>query len=634
MKANQLRRAGFLVLFLMLVALGFCMVPAHWTSIWMDQEFTGWVGPIANRLHAGSRLYGDGLHSPMPPLSFVLMRLLYPSGAIWINESMLNFVFQAGILLLLYGAFSKQVGATLAFVSTLAAIPVFFSLPKTILYDSMAQFLVAAAAVLCAWVVREQAAGISPRIGWLRLAALGLLLGVLMLTKQSTGAGAVLGVCVALLLFPRSLVPWQRLRNVSVVIGFMAVGICLLALIFSSFINFPGLIRDVFLTGSEPKGGTWRMFGNILSYVRYVAIVTTVIAVVFLLLSLCVVRNLTLRKRFESFANIFISSSDARVAAIDSRFHPMMAALAASVFSFMILYSLTKSSGGIRMAEEIALLHVPTMLLNVGLLAAALLAVSALIRLPLGNSGERGHHPLAPYALIFLPAAVFHNLSVSQFRWTHDNNPLVLLALVFLLSPLVMPARTERVFGAKWAASVCLILFCSCLILDWSLASQQFLTVTQCTQSWPEIGYLARARLRPASDGMRALVGTVRSEVNQTNHETVLLLPEDPNVEAWFDRDRPALSSAILFTDQYWDRYVEKDFAELEAHPPKVIIIGPRDFWRRFSVLWNTNYGVVRLIDLIQNKLLPQHYRLRSSQAISFGGREEFMDVYVRRDKP
>lgn len=64
------------LLLLALLALGFLLVPAHWGSIWMDREFTGGIGPLANRLGDGTRLYADGTHIPLPPLSFVVMRLV------------------------------------------------------------------------------------------------------------------------------------------------------------------------------------------------------------------------------------------------------------------------------------------------------------------------------------------------------------------------------------------------------------------------------------------------------------------------------------------------------------------------------------------------------------------------------
>jgi hypothetical protein len=132
---------------------------------------------------------------------------------------------------------------------------------------------------------------------------------------------------------------------------------------------------------------------------------------------------------------------------------------------------------------------------------------------------------------------------------------------------------------------------------------------------------------------MRSLVKTVRSLAGPEGNETVLLLPNDPNVQAWIDRPSPRLSSAIIFADQYWDRYVDGDFAQLQSHPPKVIIIGPGNFWRPFSREWKINLGVERLIDLISTNLLPKDYRLYSRQPISYRGEEDFMEVYLRRDK-
>src|ERR1041385_7020350 len=63
MSANRLKWMGFMGLLLMLAALGWLMIPAHLTSIWMDREYTDWISPIANRLHGGDRLYAAGMHS-------------------------------------------------------------------------------------------------------------------------------------------------------------------------------------------------------------------------------------------------------------------------------------------------------------------------------------------------------------------------------------------------------------------------------------------------------------------------------------------------------------------------------------------------------------------------------------------
>jgi hypothetical protein len=78
---------------------------------------------------------------------------------------------------------------------------------------------------------------------------------------------------------------------------------------------------------------------------------------------------------------------------------------------------------------------------------------------------------------------------------------------------------------------------------------------------------------------------------------------------------------------------VDADFAELESHPPAVIVIGPSRFWRRFSRRYHQNWGTERLIDLVYTRLLPARYSLQKQQLISFLGSGDTMDVYVRNEK-
>lgn len=166
----------------------------------------------------------------------------------------------------------------------------------------------------------------------------------------------------------------------------------------------------------------------------------------------------------------------------------------------------------------------------------------------------------------------------------------------------------------------------------WSIFSPEIQLAAECTNSWPEIAHLAGARLRPQAAGMRSLVSLVREATPGTGDE-VLLLPEDPHVEAWFERPRPHLTSAITFVDQYWDRYVDEDFRRLEARPPKVIVIGPRGFIVGFDSLWGQRgHGVDRLITRVRTELIPGKYRRAREHGIVFRGRPEVMDVYVRLD--
>jgi len=179
MQLYKPRLIALCLLALILLALGYFIVPAHWTSIWEDREFTDWVSPISNRLHGQPRLYEHGLHIPMPPLPFVLVRILCPHGARWLDENMLNYLFQAGTILVLFYAFARELRVSIAFGAALAVIPVFLSLPKTILYDSMAQFLVALSAIATVMLVRGERGSSDQRfrpITWCLSASLGMAL--------------------------------------------------------------------------------------------------------------------------------------------------------------------------------------------------------------------------------------------------------------------------------------------------------------------------------------------------------------------------------------------------------------------------------------------------------------------------
>lgn len=130
---------------------------------------------------------------------------------------------------------------------------------------------------------------------------------------------------------------------------------------------------------------------------------------------------------------------------------------------------------------------------------------------------------------------------------------------------------------------------------------------------------------------MRELVATVRRLASAD--EAVALLPNDPNVEAWFERPRWKSAAAIVFPDQYWDRYVDADFERLRRAPPRVIVIGPREVWRPFCRHWHRNWGAERLIDRVEKELLPAEYELVTSQPIAYRRGTDFMDVYLRRNK-
>jgi len=248
-KQSYLKLGGLCVLVVLLAAIGLAVVPRHETSIWMDTEFTDWISPIANQLHGETRLYTDGLHIPMPPLPFVVLRLLHPGGALWIDENRLHFIFQAATILLLYLLFCQRVGVPLAFVAATALVPIFFALAKKILYDSMTQFLVVACAACVVSYLESLDTGPGKRSKnfslWVPL--LGTLTALLLLSKQSTGMGGLLGIGFTLLLLPAAMPFSQRCRNTFMFACFLVAAFVVIGLALSPFASFSGMLQDVFI---------------------------------------------------------------------------------------------------------------------------------------------------------------------------------------------------------------------------------------------------------------------------------------------------------------------------------------------------------------------------------------------------
>ncbi len=138
------------------------------------------------------------------------------------------------------------------------------------------------------------------------------------------------------------------------------------------------------------------------------------------------------------------------------------------------------------------------------------------------------------------------------------------------------------------------------------------------------IHYMRGATISGDASGVVELTTRLRTLV-QTN-QTVLLLPDDPNLESWFDRKRPVTSCPIVFSDQYWERYVEEDFKRLNSLPPDAIIVGPRI---EMQGAYQWSLGAQKLINLVRNQLIPKEYTLAFTQSFLYKGQEDFFDVYL-----
>ncbi len=619
-------------------AIGVVMVPCHWTSTWADREFTGWVVPIANRVAAGQLLYTDGGHLPLPPLSFVLAALLFGAHGTWLSESVLNFTFQCLAILILYVGLSRHVRQPVPFLAALATMPMFFSLPKTIAYDAITQALVSLVAVTAAAYVLPGREGVRSthdlplrRAG--RLSALAVATAACILSKQSTAAGAALGVCSAIALLPPSDSWRQRLGRLMAYIGAVTAALLLGCVLLTPFMSVQGFFLDVFLTGSEPKGGLATLSGNLGDYAFQIAALwtPTMLAAAVLLL----IFGMSARRRSSDRAAADANESELGGSTTDSPgpwLLVYLAAIVGAVTGLAMLLSLHQPVQPLPGFSPIVGM-LPADLLSIGLLLCLILiALAGLAALAPRRALAADLQPLMLFALVLFPAAVFHTLSVAIFRWTYDNNPLIMGALAVVV---FLACRTVRRLLPSGRITFMLLATAAAFAFElvmWTTLGSAAIRIRSCTDTWPEVRYLAGARLAPSAAGMRDVVKLVRRLAPQPT-DTVLLLPSDPNVESWFERSRPALSGAIVFVDQYWDRYVDADFDCLMQDRPKVIVMGPRHFGRSLQLFWHGNTGAARLIQRVDNELLPRYYRLFAQQKIKLVVNDDFMDVYVRVDK-
>lgn len=599
------------LLMAMLAAVGWFVVPSHWTSIWMDREFTGWVAPVANRL-GEIRLYADGGHVPMPPLPFVFMRVVTAGHATWLSESFANFAFQALTLLAMYVGLRPLFRAPVPFLATAAAIPMFLCLPKTIVYDSMAQFFAALVGLgVLAHARRTRWRGLACEAGlhsrWAECFSPPLLLtaaaaAACLLTKQSTGGGACLGAAAAMLLASDEPL-LHRGRDVVLLAAWTVVLGTVMVVALTPWIDVAGLVRDVFVTGSEPKGGSLRLLKSLCVYGMQICQQGMLMAFA-LIAGLAALRGCRL-----------VPSADepGEDAPMPSRILLLMPVLAA-------LIAFLAFPGAVRMER---------LFNGCGTVAKQILWSGLLLGLLLVLRRRGGRHAAVPLFAVLLGSAVFHSLSTPRFRWTYDNNPLIVLAFALFLSmtldwlsALKLPERKRTLLTGGLVFAVA--------ALAWLQLGVQLAACRVCTERWDDVAYLAGARLPASAEGMHQTVSLVRELADVD--ETVLLLPNDPNVEAWFDRPRPKLSAPIVFADQYWDRLVDGDLAALGEQLPKVIVIGPKNYWHGFQCIWQSNYGAGRLTDIVLRDLLPAHYRLAQSVPIVHHGKADAMDVYVRHE--
>src|SRR5581483_12143585 len=152
-------------------------------------------------------------------------------------------------------------------------------------------------------------------------------------------------------------------------------------------------------------------------------------------------------------------------------------------------------------------IHLIVDALDFGLMACLILPIAACLQLWFRKTSRLAANPLLPCAVVCFSAAIFHSLSVPNFRWVYDNNPLIVVAAAFVLAPLVAGQQAAR----RWIPYTALAVLCVAIVGAWTAVSQELKFAATCTESWPEIRQLEGARLRQDCSGMRELVQVVRT---------------------------------------------------------------------------------------------------------------------------
>ncbi len=130
------------------------------------------------------------------------------------------------------------------------------------------------------------------------------------------------------------------------------------------------------------------------------------------------------------------------------------------------------------------------------------------------------------------------------------------------------------------------------------------------------------AELLAAARRVRELAGT---------EETVMVLPEDPQIAALIGRPRPRLRGAVVFSSQYPARLLETDRAELEEHPPRVFVVHPRraEQWQPWLLAFSPHTAATVLSLYVSLSRLPGHYHLDSSFRTTYVTDQGALDIWV-----
>ena len=591
-------------------------VPRLANNMWSDAEFSGWVAAIAHRLHLGERMYEDVI-LPIPPGSMWLLAQVeaFTGRPLMLAEAWACAICHLGLALAAYAMVVPFAGRKIGLLVAGATVAFVIQLPKELLYDHTAQLVSWASFVLLA---RGLVGWTTPRrIPW--LVGSGVLAGLACAFKQSTSVGVIGGglVGVAYLAF----VAHRRGEARSLRDGAMALAAFGLASLLGlgltlGFVaaiggSISGFLETVFTDGSALKGGYEVLLPRMLGYTTTAPSLPLPLLFVLggALLAFRVVR------REGSLANP-CPDDEARSTFFSKRELALVLGLTTLAFlGAAVLLASRIDPGKAFVPGKIAALlarHLPSLGVALGLVFLA--ASFPLERRPLSRNDA-----LAALLAAAVVAAIGHNSSVREARFFYDNNVLVAVGLLCLF----LAIEKARLPWLRYLAYGVLVFSVFGGKMGRYIAAR---TPAPSDSFW--------AGMYVSEDGEKILEAAKRVRELAGPDETVLVLPEDVSFAALVGRPRPKLCGAILFVDQYPGRCLAEDLRELEANPPKVIVVYPGDEieWRRMYALWSSRSPSGFLNNAVLRHHLPARYRHDSTFPSFFWGARTTVEIYVRND--
>lgn len=581
-------------------------VPRLTNNVFGDLAVTGWSGPFAKRILSGDAAYVDFV-VPIPPGSFLILALVQKLAgrALLLQELWVIALCRLAMALSAYAIVRPFASRHVSVLVAFASLVVLLQSQKECAYDSTAQ-LVAWLGIALGARALVHAGNEKRRRVW--FAAAGFAASATLLFEKSTALGTLVGWSFAfayLVFAKRRSSSTERLGPSAAAFGagILAGLVLLVVTLVAMGSNASAYIQAVLVDSAPLKGGPSARLVNLVGHTLAGAAFPSSL---FLCLGFAFV-VIRLAKKQGLVPALDTSTLDRRSAGIIAS---SVVLVFGSASLFLALHVTRIPDAPLYYLERLARLP------SLGLFFACVFFVVHSSR-GTDTASIRGHQQNALLVVAFV-TSLLHDASNPTFHPFQANNPIIPFAFLYLFVAL---GRA----GLSW---------CRVVVFALSLLTLYSTKLDRAFRAQTRVGSTTHwAGLRINEQGILVLGAALRAQELAAETDTVLVLPEDLELTALIDRRRPPLVGGVVYVDQYPARLAERDIATLLEHPPKVLLLRPRDpnEWRKVFSLYGKNTGTSLMLDAVRERLLPR-YRLDRSVLTRHEDRAIPLELWVRND--